>query len=370
MTSVVYAQVQPFKQNFIHNGAFEFSQRYASSEVTLTSGSYHLDRWYGAEGFTTGAAKWQQVTVPSTVAPYIYGLKYALKNTAITGLTNPAAGEAAYFAAQKMEGYDFDLIKNKQTTMSFWVRLNHAVTADFPIKACASVKTPSGDRTLVVEYTITANNTWQEISFPIDFKTGATAGTWPTGSNAAALFFWYNGAGSTFVGGTTGVWNNANYSITSNCSKNLLSSTNDTVEITGVRLTEGTQKVEFQRAGGTYAGELALVQRYYEKSYSYTVPVGTATDIGTYMIRVGANSTNPIAAFVKFATSKRLADVTISIFDLLGNSNKVQAYDSSSDPANVGSPALLTTNDGFRIYSGITIPAHGFSFHWVASSEL
>lgn len=362
---------QTYKPNMIINGDMSIDQR-ASATAAITIGAgvtYFVDRFAATEDFPTGVGVMTQFTIPSTLPPFLSGLKYAGRITATTGFTAPGAGNVAYLE-QKIEGNDFVSISQKQATLSFWAKLNRTST-DYPFTACIGFRNSAQDRVLISQITYSANNTWQEFAIPVDLKTGTSAGTWVYNTGIGLRVTWLIGSGSTYLDGVNNTWVSTVEVGTSACAKSLLNTTNDTFELTGVRLTEGTQKLPFIRAGGgTQAAELALAQRYYEKSYSYTVPVGTATDIGTYMIRVGANSTNPIAAFVKFATSKRLADVTISIFDLLGNSNKVQAYDSSSDPANVGSPALLTTNDGFRIYSGITIPAHGFSFHWVASSEL
>jgi hypothetical protein len=194
--------------------------------------------------------------VTAGTAPYTLGLQKAAKLLATTGVTLGTAENIQI--SYKLEGYDFAPIAKKTATMSFWVRAKKTGAA------CFNIRNQGVNRTFVKQYTIAAADTWQEVSIPINFGTGTASGTWNYATDNGLRIVFAGAFGTDLDDGTDGAWVSSNEQGTAACqTNNLLAATNDYVEITGVRLTEGAQKVPFVRAGGgSYAAELALAQRY------------------------------------------------------------------------------------------------------------
>jgi hypothetical protein len=141
---------------------------------------------------------------------------------------------------------------------------------------------------------------------------------------------------------------------------------NITVDIADVQLEIGSVANSFERRN--VAEELALCQRYYEKSHALTSypGVGTNDSSGMYLSRDGTasavNRYNP----VRFAVRKR-AVPTMTIYDGTNASGKI-----STDSGLNGYTAFASNKGetGAMVY-GTGFPSHyGNYFHWVAESEL
>jgi hypothetical protein len=150
---------------------------------------------------------------------------------------------------------------------------------------------------------------------------------------------------------------------------------NDWFEVTGVQLEAGSKATPFQTAsGGSPQAELAMCQRYYEKSYSQGTAPATATNVGlipaTYFTSLSAND---VYGNITFAVVKR-TDPSVTIYAYDGTTTRVSNIASLATlSANSGAP-LFIGNRGFGIYnaSGFTVTggAGGVAFHYVASAEL
>ena len=128
-----------------------------------------------------------------------------------------------------------------------------------------------------------------------------------------------------------------------------------------VQLEPGTVASGFERR--SYGQELALCQRYYEKSYDIGTPLGTA-GFGNCIEDFYASALQPCR--VRFQVSKRNAP-TITIWDSAGN---VAKYSINGVTSNI-TPAAVDNagNSGFKIFTDGTAQTRA-SFHWSASAEL
>jgi len=242
-------------RNRIINGDMRIDQRNAGASVNnvAAAGTYVLDRWryYG-----TSASKFSVQQNAGSVTPPVGFTNYL----GITSLSaNSPASTDEYLLEQRIEGLNIaDLgfgAANAQTiTLSFWVR--SSLTGTFS----GVVKNSGGNRSYPFSYTISAANTWTNISLSI---AGDTTGTWLT-TNGSGLSVGFNlGTGSTYLQ-TAGAWTSS-FANGSTGSVNVLGTNGATFYITGVQLEKGTVATPFERR--PFGMELALCQRYYYKLF-------------------------------------------------------------------------------------------------------
>ena len=120
--------------------------------------------------------------------------------------------------------------------------------------------------------------------------------------------------------------------------------------------------------------ELALCQRYFEKSYAQADAPGTATDNGAVYGGAGTGGTALTTGFImssaRFVVTKR-ATPTIVTYDRSGNANKVGADDTASLAYNNQTAQVATTSEsGTRVSRAGGNNANLIVFHYVADAEL
>ena len=249
------SQYTGFKNRII-NGAMVIDQRNAGASVTVsTSTSYTIDRWKvqaSADFKFTIQQNAGSVTPPNGFTNYL-------------GCTSSSAysiGSGDYFTVtQAIEGFNIaDLgwgTANAQTiTLSFWVR--SSLTGTFG----GSLRSSSNNYSYPFSYTISSANTWEQKSITI---TGPTTSTWYTNNGQGILLNFGLGVGSTYSG-TAGSWAASNY-LSATGATSVVGTNGATWYITGVQVEKGSTATSFDyRPFGT---ELALCQRYFEKSFDY-----------------------------------------------------------------------------------------------------
>ena len=237
----------PFFRNRIINGGMVIDQRNAGASITNPGNNvYVVDRWQVNTGFTGSVGQnLGGVTPPAGYSNYL-------------GMSVGSAGQSAsnYSFRQWIEGFNSaDLLwgtaNAKPITISFWVR--SSLTGQFGI----SLQNEAGNRSYPFGYTISAANTWQQVTVTVP---GDTTGTWTGATNGYGLQLILSHGAATARQGTSGAWAAADYrSVTGQV--DLITTNGATFYATGVQLEVGTTPTPFERRPIGF--ELSLCQRYY-----------------------------------------------------------------------------------------------------------
>jgi hypothetical protein len=346
-------------KNRIINGDMRIDQRNAGASVNNGTGTvYTLDRW-ASYGGTSNKFSIQQdaggVTPPVGFSDY-------LGTTSLSAYT--VGVSESYQISQLIEGYNIaDLAwgtaNAKTVTLSFWVR--SSLTGTFG----GALQNGSFNYSYPFSYTISSANTWE-------FKTitiaGPTAGTWNVTTAIGIVVNFGLGIGSTYSG-TAGAWAAVNYGSATGA-VSVVGTNGATFYITGVQLEQNTSATPFERR--LYGTELALCQRYYEKSYDYSTVPGAVTGVGA-VFTSGSNggvTTSYLFGSYEYKVTKR-GTPTNTYYDQSGNSGKCnREYFGVSSTANstLAESFFGTTNALLFSISGAN--SAGFAFQYVSSAEL
>ena len=254
-------------KNRIINGAMVIDQRNAGASVTPTTGVHTLDRWLAAAYSASSKFSVQQnagsVTPPAGFTNYL----------GVTSLSAYSVSSSDFLSIiQSIEGFNIaDLgwgtANAKTVTLSFWVR--SSLTGTFG----GSLANQDGSRSYPFSYTITTANTWEYETITI---AGDTTGTWLTTNGLGLALRIGLGVGSTYSG-TAGAWAaGANY-FSATGATSVVGTNGATFYITGVQLEVGSTATSFDYR--PYGTELALCQRYFQKSFSQsTAPANGSND--------------------------------------------------------------------------------------------
>lgn len=339
-------------RNMIINGDMRVNQR----NTAVTSIGYTTDRWLFENYAGVGVSVAQNTDAPE-------GFSHSLRATVTSG--NPAFGFDLAYILQKIEGFNFahcafGTASAKMVTASFWVRSSvvglHSVNLEEGI----------GSRVYVGTYNIFAANTWEKkiVTFP-----GETSySSWRKDNGPGATLRFPIIVGEVYQG-APGVWNTGMY-LGATSTVNDCATTGNIFAITGVQLEANYVATPFEhRPVGV---ELALCQRYYEKTYALATAPGTNTVTGVYIAGTTSDGIGQVWAPLKFLVPKRAAP-TVAFWKLDGTANVWDAERSGSG-TNATLSALYITEFGFSGYfavAGWPAWANSRTFgHWVALSEL
>ena len=346
-------------KNRIINGAMVIDQRNAGASVTPTSGVvYTLDRWASA---SSQASKFSVQQNAGSVTPPA-GFTNYLGATSLSAYSVPAGDYCSL--EQMIEGFNIaDLgwgtANAKIVTLSF--KVYSSLTGTFG----GSLSNSALDRSYPFTYSIPIANTWTTISVTI---AGDTSGTWLTTNGIGIRVYFGLGVGSTYSG-TAGSWAGALY-LSATGATSVVGTNGATFYITGVQLEVGSSATGFEYR--QYQQELALCQRYYEKSYDTGTVPATATDNGRLISICGTvgSGSSVYAVSLNFATEKRIAPTMVS-YDQTGASGKITTFNAVAAPTNNVSPNYgfgETSTRGTRMATVGAIA--GIGCQWTASSEL
>jgi hypothetical protein len=269
-------------RNKIINGAMMISQRNGTSATSQVNGGYNLDR-FGCFSYAGGAVTSKFTVTQSTSAPA--GFVNSALITA-SASNSPAATDIFAFW-QIIEGYNIaDLAwgtaSGKPVTLSFWVQ--SSVTGTFG----GNIRNQNGDRSYPFTYAISSANTWTQVI--INIPAPPAGSTWQTDNSQGIYVFFGLQVGSNSTLSATGAWQSSGGYSASGC-VNLLATSGNTWNITGVQFEMGTVPTSFELR--SYGMELALCQRYY--------------GIGTWPPSYNGGSTQAdyVSSFVQFKSTMR-----------------------------------------------------------------
>jgi hypothetical protein len=331
-------------------------QRNAGASVTqTTSNLYTVDR------FLINGSVASKFTAEQTIS----GVAAPSGFTDYLGCTSSSAysvGSSETFGIQqRIEGFNIaDLgwgtANAKTVTLSFQVY--SSLTGTFG----GALRNSAADRSYPFSYSIPTANTWTTISVTI---AGDTTGTWLTTNGIGINVIFSLGTGST-LSGTASAWAAGNF-LSATGATSVVGTNGATFYITGVQLEKGTQATSFEYR--QYQQELALCQRYYEKSF--VIETAPANGANSTSLLTEINSSRGYATgatvfdgfTVQFKVTKR-ATPSITVF---GNSSG-QWLLAANTNAGVSFPAIGDSSfSAYHTQSGSVLALRG---HWTASIEL
>lgn len=219
-----------------------------------------------------------------------------------------------------IEGYDWQQIGHTYpVTISFWIR--SSVTGVYGV----SLRNSGLDRCYVNTITINSANTWEYKK--ITAGIAPNAGTWDYTNGVGISLGFTLASGSNFFG-TADSWAGSNL-LTTSSQVNFLSSTSNNMYITGIQINPGQHAAT--NPFRSRAAELALCQRYYEKSYDLGTNPGTNTNLGAAFAAqqgVLGNGANATLYTRSYKVTKR-TDSNPVIYSIAGNTSKVTQDDTS-----------------------------------------
>jgi hypothetical protein len=344
-------------KNRIINSNMAIDQRNAGASVTPASGNtYLIDRWLLVTSQSSKLTIQQNsgsVTPPSGFTNYL--------GCVSTSAYSSASGDQ-FSLQQRIEGFNMSDLSwgtanAKTVTMSFWVR--SSLTGTFG----GAIINGSATRSYPFSYTISAANTWEQKSVTI---VGDSSGTWLTTNGVGAYVCWDLGSGSTYQG-TANAWAGAFY-FTPTGATSVVGTNGATFYLTGVQFEVGTQATTFTTAGGSYGAELALCQRYFQRSYDIGTATGTSFntnyEIPAYFIGTGNYG---FVCSKTFLTSMR-GTPTITVYSDDGIAGRVTPWNSSSVAiASVNAIQNGITAGNFNNNTSVGVT---YGFGYTASSEL
>ena len=301
-------------RNRIINGDMDTDQRNAGAAQTFTAAAalaYSVDRWYG---YCTGANVTGQQVAGATAGQFRYRFTGAASVTAIGfGQRIEQLNSAAL--ASSTATLSVDLANSLLTTVT-WTAY-YATTAD----TFGTLASPT--RTQIATGTFTVTSTVTRYSTNISVPAAATTGIEIVFTVGAQI--------------------------------------SGTLTIGNVQLEPGTVATPFERR--SYGQELALCQRYYEKSYNQSVVPGTASDVGMWCA-VGSNTSS--CGGLTWKVPKRAAP-TVTLYSYDGTAGAVDKLASGTKVT--GATATDIGENSFR-YVAVTTTTESHKYQYALSAEL
>ena len=265
---------EPNFRNICINGNMAVSQR-ATSATGIGNGDngcHTVDRFsFYEEGATGGEFTMSQ----DTDVPTGQGFATSVKLDCTTADGTLAAAEVVALE-YKMEGLDLQYLKKgtsnaESLTLTFWVKTNKTGTY------VVNFYDNDNDRQTSQNYTVSVADTWEKktIIFAPD-----TSGTLTNDNTLALAMYFILGAGTTYTSGSAATaWevftgNADNWA--GGQTVNMLDSTSNYINITGVQLEAGSVATDFEVV--SYPQNLRRCERYYQVNLS---GVGYSNGAGT-----------------------------------------------------------------------------------------
>ena len=222
--------------NYVINGGFDINQRGFTS--VTNSAIYGFDRWsFNQQGGGTSVFSAQTFTVGE--APFT---KYAARNFFRAVSSGYSATNSVTNLTHPIE--DVRTLSDSTITVSFWAKAGSG-TPKVSIEMQQNFGTGGSTIILINAGAVTLSTSWQRYSLTVALPSisGKTIGI----NHSLNTVFWFN-AGTDFASRT-----------------NSIGVQNNTFDIWGVQVEEGSVATPFRRSGNTIQEELANCQRYYQR---------------------------------------------------------------------------------------------------------
>ena len=254
------------------NGGMDIAQRGTVNNVTSAYGG--PDRYKLASSNSFGEFQLSQ----SASSPD--GFRNSMHVNCTTADASPSADEYIVLV-YAFEGFDCQPLKfgtssAEQVTISFYVKTNKTGTYNVELYAADNSSNPSASK----QYTVSSADTWEQKIVTLPCGNSAEI---PDDNTAGLLLQFWLGAGSSFTGGSAA---DGNFQGTTGNRAvgqvNLADSTSNSFRITGIQVETGDNATPFEYR--SFGEELAMCQRYYQKSRDNSPP--TQNSFGGVQINV------------------------------------------------------------------------------------
>ena len=367
------------RRNTVINGDFRIAQRATDTGTVslITNETYPtVDRWSNYTYNNSGTFTPQYRMRKYNDHPVSGAQGYCLRYDCISADT-PATDIDFLTVYQKFEADNTINFYGNYLSLSFWVKSNK--TGPYTVQFRANGGTSGGQTpNSMWKYYVNNPDVWEYKTILIQPQTLAlmSAGN---GHSYSLFFHLASGQNSNHDANIANLENKwAAYSsngVAFTDQSNLMSNAGNYWQVTNVQLEVGKNATEFEHR--SYGEELALCQRYYQKSYPTEVTPGTnvSASLGfagmegrTGMSNVSSNGEHFRGA--KLFPSMRTTP-NITIYDRVGNSGKITGTKYlTADYDNITASVQNVCATGFQAKCINVGDFGGISFHYTADAEL
>lgn len=318
-------------RNKIINGNFDFWQRGTSSSSV---GYQTTDRFrYSDNGTSITITQSQQTfTVGQTDVPGEPTYFYRVAKT--------VAGNSGTFTAIEQGIEDVRTFAGQTATISFYAKTTSG-TVSCSVYLAQYFGSGGSSNVNTSSTAITLTTTWQKFTATVSVPSisGKTIGS------GNAVFF------------TLLLPNNSTF----------------TVDLSQVQVEGGTVATPFERR--SYGQELALCQRYYEKSFNLSTAPAQAVGTGAgcfQAVQVVGQAAAQYCGSVSFKVTKRTAPSLVTLYNPI--SANAQFYNANTGGSTSSTASSDASEAGFHLntvtQSGAGAAGNGLFIHWTATAEL
>jgi hypothetical protein len=322
-------------RNAIINGDFRIWQR-GTSFSSPANGTFVSDRWVAFFDGTGATRTFSQQlhTLGAAPAPGYEGQFFLRCNQSVAG-----TGGTFNEYNQKIESVR--TFAGQTVTVSFWAKAASTTVLPSLIlrQEFGTGGSPSTSVNTTVASSISVGTSWTRFTYTTTLPSlsGKTIGTSGTDNLTFILALPLN---STF-----------------------------TVDIWGVQVEQGTVATPFERR--PISAEIALCQRYYEKSYNINVAPGTNTGEGAYWGDHTTHGDGTTISPIFFKVTKRITPSSVTYISV-GGTGGVWDYARNGASGQLGMTNYSPSQNGLYPYMqpGVAwVPVLRYG-HWIAEAEL
>ena len=322
------------RRNIVINGGFTVSQRIGTTLTASTNNNYTLDRWNYYLGGSCRNSTQQLVSDNTKVTALNTASGQTFNNALLADCTTAASigTDDLLGYIQIIEGSNSVPLAGQTCTLSFYVQSSVAGRYYVALKIGSA-------RSYIASYDIDSADTWERktITLTMDTLAQLESGGSLTNGGGFQMHFTLRSSISGQVTNSINQWVDGNFYAKSGMAA-WGTSTDHNWYLAGVQLEVGSVATPFEHR--SFGEELALCQRYFQKSFRYDQApenAGNTTSInynGHVAGYCGSNNSGVLASGVQLSPEMR-ATPTITTY---GNSNGHWGY-------------LVPTNSGSITYS-------------------
>jgi len=355
-------QVQQYINNAIVNGAFNLFSN--SSTLTFTNSSPVQNAWVADMWATRslGTTNREYTLVTNTSVP-TFGQSGYSSNNSLRVISNSAHANAAGDFIEpyiyNIEGYDYQRLHGGVVTFGFWVQSTIVGSYSFALQNAAA------NRSYVTTFTIASANTWEFQSITVFL---GSSGTWDLANGIGLRISIGAGTGSTFQTATLGAWQVGDFRMATG-STNLFSTNNASMYLAQVSLEKSA--IGLPSSGfvpyGNSGVERAVVDRYYQNSYSIGTALGTSTSVGSRSFR-NQTTTGATQIYTQQLAAKMRSLPTITLYALDGSAGFIL---DATNLVNRAADAIDISTTSFTVNVTGSMASNSMNrWQWLADARL